>query len=236
MIAAVSLPTTVLAAAAVVPGASAGPLVHTGDPPEVTGFVVSRFGPLVLDAARRCLGDPSTEDHLVAGIGERTAVVLGTVFGDSTSLDVASQQLTSGKAPDPLLCYQAVPTSVLGKLCHDYAITGPVTCVAAELDPAGELLAVADLMLVDQQLERVLLVAVELAPTARVASLRDGPGLGAPAATDAAVCLLLGRPGARPPRTPAPPAEVPAGVGPLEPLLRLCLSYDARSSGAHADP
>lgn len=215
--------TRVLAASCVAPGHGGGvPGISTAEPPPVPGFVGSRFGPLLVDAVRRCLGEPGAD--LLAGRGARTALVLGTAFGDATSLDVAAEQLAAGRAPDPLLCYQAVPTAVMGQVSQNHGITGPLTCLAAAGDLTAELLDLADLMLAAGEADLVVLAGVELAPTARVARLAGS----ARPWRDAAVCLLLDRrdpdrpPGADLPG-PVPDVDAPAGFGPLGGLVSLAM-------------
>lgn len=204
--------------------------------PQVPGFVVSRFGPLVVAAARRCLGAPDADGNHVAGRGEHTAIVLASVFGDSTSLDVAAEQVAGGRLPDPLLAYQAVPTSILGVLSREYAITGPISCVSALHDLGGEMLAVADLLLNDADVDQVLAIAVELSPGARVEQVRhrlaaEGTPVDPPA-EDTAVCLLLRRADAggnhhsavlaTDGQAAADAGEVLEGLGVLRSLASLC--------------
>lgn len=137
------------------------------DLPGVPGFIISRFNPLVNEVARRCLSVPVVGD--VSGPG--TAVVLGTVFGDSTTSDTASINLVTGDVRNPLLFYQSVPTTILGNVAREYGITGPVICLSVRKDPAAELAALTDLLFLDNEIYRVLCIEVELATNPRTALL-----------------------------------------------------------------
>jgi hypothetical protein len=172
--------------------------VTSADPvPPVAGFVGSPFAPMLREAARRCLGEPDGE-HPAAGLGERTAILLASVYGDATTLDVAGEQLARGALLDPLLFHQTVPTAILGVLARDHGITGPIQCVSAPEDLEREALDMAGLLLADG-CEQVLLLLAELAPTERVRLLhpRQPPWTPVPGATgaDTVQALLLRRPG-----------------------------------------
>jgi len=142
------------------------------DVPAVAGFIESRFAPMLREVARRCLGGPGGPNNLVAGHGDRTAILLASVFGDSTTLDVAGEKLAAGTMLDPLLFHQTVPTAILGLIARDYDITGPITCFAAPGDLCRESLEMAELLLADEA-DQVLLVLVELAATERVRLVLD---------------------------------------------------------------
>lgn len=153
------------------------------DLPGVPGFVISRFNPLVNEVARRCLSIPGVGD--VSGPG--TAIVLGTIFGDSTTSDTASLNLVTGDVRNPLLFYQSVPTTILGNIARVYGITGPVICLSARKDPAAELAAVTDLLFLDSEIHRALCIEVELATNPRTALLSQQR------ATDVATATFLRR-------------------------------------------
>ncbi|MGC8923356.1 ketosynthase [Streptomyces sp. PG2] len=165
--------------------------------PRVTGFVTSRFSPLVHSVATECLGAPGSADDLVGAAGPRTGTVLATMFGDTVTLDTATRRLTEGQVHSPLLFFQSVTTSILGRLGQSYGITGPVECLSVARDGAGEALSAADLMLEQEDIDRVLLVGVELAANERATWIHrriagpDGPD---PLPDgDCAVALLLAR-------------------------------------------
>ncbi|UFQ17175.1 MULTISPECIES: ketosynthase [Streptomyces] len=188
-----------VAEALVVPsGIEAGPLaVEPSGTRRVPGFVESAFSPLVKAAVDRCLADVVDGDTL-GEPGARMGLVLVTFLGDTTTSDLGSRLLESGQVANPLLFYQSVPTTILGVIARDYAITGPTTCVALRGDVRSEALDLVDTVL-DDGMDQVLLIAVELEtaegrPLAAHARLaRDGEPLAAPSRTDAAVAFLFRR-------------------------------------------
>ncbi|MCC9706339.1 hypothetical protein E4N62_14300 [Streptomyces sp. MNU76] len=193
--------------------------------PRLPGFVESAFSPLVYEVAARCLtarprGDTSRSGEAESGEGSRTAVALASLMGDTTTADVASRRVVSGRVHNPLLFMQATANSVLGHLSREFGITGQMFSLSTLDDPATELLAMADLLLEDPELDRVLVVGVELGGGERWAAVhrelsadhgRPVPDLPASAAVAAAV--LLGRPGSGTPVT-IMPTETYAGESP----------------------
>ncbi|MGW2227080.1 ketosynthase [Streptomyces formicae] len=203
-------PTLAVAAAARVgPGASASEL------PAVPGFVASAFNPLVRETVRRCLGDPGADHPLVGPHPDTTAIVLATVAGDATTSDLASQKLVSGRVHNPLLFLQSVTTSILGHLTIEYGLTGPVSCLAADSGIGTEALDAAELLLLDDDIDQVLLIAAELAANPRTdaafAHVAASGGTGAPPGGDLAVALLLREADAE--KTTTSPAEPPCPQG-----------------------
>ncbi|QEU90687.1 beta-ketoacyl synthase N-terminal-like domain-containing protein [Streptomyces kanamyceticus] len=183
-------PTLAVAAAARVgPGATGAEL------PAVPGFIASAFNPLVRETVRRCLGEPGADNPLVGPHPDTTAVVLATVAGDATTSDLASQRLVSGRVHNPLLFLQSVTTSILGHLTIEYGLTGPVSCLAADSGVGAEALDAAELLLLDDDIDQVLLIAAELAANPRTgaafAHLAASGGTGLPPGGDLAVALLL---------------------------------------------
>ncbi|WP_408990604.1 beta-ketoacyl synthase N-terminal-like domain-containing protein [Streptomyces caniscabiei] len=163
--------------------------------PRLPGFVESAFSPLVYEVAARCLTERPA-DH------SRTAVVLASLMGDTTTADLASRRVVSGRVHNPLLFMQATPNSVLGHLSREFGITGQMFSVSTFDDPVTELLDMADLLLEDPELEQVLVVGVELgggerwAAVHRELSAEDGrPVPDLPASAALAAAVLLGRPG-----------------------------------------
>lgn len=130
--------------------------------PRLVGFIESDFAPLVHAAVRACVGEPRT-DHLLAGAGDRAALVLGSRRFDTVSLETSVEQVARGRV-SPILFYQVVPTAVLGLVARDYGITGAVSCVAATDDARAEVRAVAEVLLADGSADRVLALTVELGP------------------------------------------------------------------------
>jgi len=151
----------------------------------VPGFIESEFNPLVLQVAEHCLsGAP--------GDGARTAVVLGSFMGDTTTTDLASTLLISGQVNNPLLFMQATANSILGYLSREFKITGPFLALSATADLGSELLSAADLLLDDPELDHVLVIGVELTGKERTAAVYRELDLCLPA-EDLAVALLIDR-------------------------------------------
>ncbi|MEU5191589.1 hypothetical protein AB0G83_31255 [Streptomyces klenkii] len=124
--------------------------------------------------------------------------MLATMYGDAVTLDTATQWAVAGKRSNPLLFFQSVSTSILSHLTRRYGIHGPLTCISAVPDPAGDALKVADALLDDPELHQVLVIGVETKPNERVshvselAEAADGRGSRLPAG-DAAAAILLRR-------------------------------------------
>lgn len=163
--------------------------------PKLPGFVESAFSPLAYEVSRRCLTERP-------GDGARTAVALAGLTGDTTTADLASRRMVSGRVHNPLLFMQATANSVLGHTSREFGITGQMLSLSTLDDPLPELLAMADLLLEESELDRVLVLGVELGGGERVAAVhrelvagsgRPLPGL--PASAGLAAAVLLGRPG-----------------------------------------
>ncbi len=155
------------------------------DPSAVPGFIESAFNPLVYEVARRCL---------VArpGDGTRTALVLGSTIGDSTTTDLASTLMIGGQVSNPLLFMQATANAIMGYLSKEFGITGPLVALSALTDLGSALLDTADVLLDDGELDRVLVVGVELPGSDRTAAICRELELGRPV-EDLAVALLVDR-------------------------------------------
>ncbi|GLV77329.1 hypothetical protein [Streptomyces hygroscopicus] len=153
--------------------------------PPVAGFVESAFSPLVHQAVQRCL-------TARPGDGSRTAMVLASTMGDATTLDLGSRLLTGGQPHNPLLFMQSTANAVLGRLSREFAVTGPLLSLSTLADPAAELLATAELLLEDEELDRVVLIGVELTGTERTAAAHRTLRTGPPAA-DLAVAIVVDR-------------------------------------------
>ncbi|MDX3616425.1 hypothetical protein [Streptomyces europaeiscabiei] len=181
--------------------------------PRLPGFVESAFSPLAYEVAARCLterpgGGTSRSSEAESGGGSRTAVALASLMGDTTTADLASRRVVSGRVHNPLLFMQATANSVLGHISREFRITGQMFSLSVLDDPVTELLAMADLLLEDPELDRVLVVGVELGGGERLAAVhrelsadtgRPVPDL--PGSAALAVAVLLGRPGAGAPVT-----------------------------------
>jgi hypothetical protein len=191
--------------------------------PPVSGFVESTFSPLVYDAIRQCLAESPG-----AGEGARTALVLASTMGDAGTLDLGSQRLVAGKVSNPLLFMQSTPNAILGRLSIDFAISGPLVALSPLGDLAADLLDTADVLLADGEVDRVVLVGVELAGTERTAAAHRELGTRPPAA-DHAVAIVLDRgdPIPAPPDLSAP-SVLSASYGGLRGLVEIA----ARIRGA----
>lgn len=180
--------------------------------PRLSGFVESSFSPLAYEVSRQCLTERP-------GDGSRTAVALASLMGDTTTADLASRRMVSGRVHNPLLFMQATANSVLGYMSREFGITGQMFSLSTLDNPVTELLAMAELLLEDPGLDRVLVLGVELteigAPPAggRVAAVYrelaadtgrpvPAPSLPSPqpspqpSSAGLAVAVLLGRTGA----------------------------------------
>ncbi|MFC4465924.1 hypothetical protein ACFPH6_15565 [Streptomyces xiangluensis] len=187
--------------------------------PRLPGFVESAFSPLAYEVSRQCLTERP-------GDGSRTAVALATLMGDTTTADLASRRMVSGRVHNPLLFMQATANAVLGYMSQEFGITGQTFSLSTLADPVAELLAMADLLLEDPELDRVLVLGVELGGGERLAAAyrelaadsgRPVPDL--PETAGLAAAVLLGRPG----------GETPVSVRSAE-------AYDADDTGAAGHP
>jgi hypothetical protein len=200
-------------------------------PPPVPGFIESQFNPLVYAVVKQCLSSWGP------GEGAGTAIVLGSGLGDTTTADVASQNVAKGHVHNPLLFYQSVPTSILGYVTREFGITGPISCVAGG-ELSTSMLEMADLLLEDEAIHQVLVLGLELQLNPRTARVRElqGAGGGGERDADVAVGLLLRR-------VPAPhdgatlealqEAAADSGSPPfprnwsaVRDLVALCLAYE----------
>jgi hypothetical protein len=166
--------------------------------PKLPGFVESAFSPLAYEVSRQCLTERP-------GDGSRTAVALVSLMGDTTTADLASRRMVAGQVHNPLLFMQATANSVLGCVSREFGITGQMFSLSTLDDPVAELLAMADLLLEDPELDRVLVLGVELGGSERVAAAYRELSHAAddarlvppqPATAGLAAAALLSRPGA----------------------------------------
>ncbi len=127
-----------------------------GAPPELAGFVVSTFSPLVAEVAQRCLtraADGTAAEDPV------TAIVLASARGDVASAVHVAGAVDAGTRVGPLMFFQSVPNAVAGYLAARWRLTGPVVCVADPVDAV----AVARTLITDRDADRALVVVVEQA-------------------------------------------------------------------------
>uniref|UniRef100_A0AAU2A2R9 Beta-ketoacyl synthase N-terminal domain-containing protein n=1 Tax=Streptomyces sp. NBC_00093 TaxID=2975649 RepID=A0AAU2A2R9_9ACTN len=209
--------------------------------PKLPGFVESAFSPLAYEVAARCL-------TACPGDGDRTAVALVSLAGDTTTADLASSRMVSGRVHNPLLFMQATANSVLGHMSREFGITGQMFSLSTLADPLTELLAMAELLLEEPELDRVLVLGVELGGGERVAavhrelaaeyaeySARPVPVL--PASAGLAAAVLLGRPGdSGAPQVPVRPTATTTGrLGSIQTLFELAATHtETRESHTHA--
>jgi len=121
-------------------------------PPELAGFIVSTFSPLVAEVARRCL-ERAPEGSAT------TAVVLASALGDLASAVHVAGAVDAGTRVGPLMFFQSVPNAVAGYVAARSRLTGPVVCVADGTDAV----AVARTLILDADADRALVVLVEQA-------------------------------------------------------------------------
>jgi len=125
-------------------------------PGAVSGFIESSFNPMVYECVRR---------HVSSGAirrADRTAIVLGSAFGDATTADVASRNLIAGKSRNPLLFFQSVPNSIMGHLAREYGFTGMISCITYSGNALQSMLQLAELYFNDPEIEQIVLVATEV--------------------------------------------------------------------------
>ncbi|MGW3571710.1 hypothetical protein ACWDSL_48900 [Streptomyces sp. NPDC000941] len=191
--------------------------------PRLPGFVESSFSPLAYEVSRQCLTERP-------GDGSRTAVALASLMGDTTTADLASRRMVSGQVHNPLLFMQATANSVLGYTSREFGITGQTFSLSTLDDPVTELLAMADLLLEDPELDRVLVLGVELGGgERREAGVPPADGWARVADAYRELAVDSGRP-VPPPSTPAGLAAAvllgrPGGEAPVS--VRSAEAYDA---------
>jgi 3-oxoacyl-(acyl-carrier-protein) synthase len=141
----------------------AGPEDVPGALPQIAGFVVSAFNPLIAQAAERCLvahyGAPPADP----AVGTRTGVVLASVRGDTATADAVAAALAAGRRVPPLLFFQSNPNAVVGHVSARWGLAGPVACTSPAGDPLADGLAVAALLIEDGAADQVLVIAADLA-------------------------------------------------------------------------
>lgn len=125
--------------------------------PNVPGFVASPFINLTKHTQTACLATVAGLYPPPAPIG----VVLASVLGDTATADRASQAVAAGHVPQPLLFYQSVPVSVLGRVSIEFPLTGPLVSVTGGPDLCAGTVETAELLLRDGGVERVLVTYVD---------------------------------------------------------------------------
>jgi len=131
--------------------------------PGVAGFIVSSFNPLVVEVAGRVLGQVSDSAPLPPGMGEDTAVVVASAYGDAVSAHVVAAAVDAGQRVGPLMFFQSVPNAVAGYVAARWGLTGPVVAVSPADATASlaEGVEAARLLIADGDATRALVIAVE---------------------------------------------------------------------------
>jgi 3-oxoacyl-(acyl-carrier-protein) synthase len=128
--------------------------------PQVAGFVLSSFNPLIVAVADRCLrrwhGEPP------APRGRRTAVVVVSASGDLASAEHVARTVDASQRLGPLFFFQSVPNSIAGYVAARWELGGPVVCLCPTGDPMADGMAEAVLLMADGDADEALVVLVEL--------------------------------------------------------------------------
>ena len=139
----------------------AQPYGDGADLPQVPGFVLSSFNPLVADVAERCLRQRFGEPPLPADAGRSMAMILMSASGDLASAGHVARTVDAGRRVGPLLFFQSVPNSIAGHVAARWGLGGPVVCLCPVADPMAEGLAQAAVLIEDGDATAALVVLVE---------------------------------------------------------------------------
>jgi len=144
--------------------------------PQVPGFVLSSFNPLVAAAADRCLRRRFGDPPVPADVGERTAVIVVSGSGDAVSAEHVARAVDAGARVGPLFFFQSVPNSIAGHLAARWGLAGPVVCLCPTGDPMADGLAEAGLLIEDGDADRALVVLVEQSDVDESSAVLVGEG------------------------------------------------------------
>ncbi|MEV4412292.1 beta-ketoacyl synthase chain length factor [Catellatospora sp. NPDC049609] len=139
------------------------------EPPQLSGFVLSSFSPLVAEVARRCLTRVYGQPPADPARGGRTAVIISSCSGDAVTAAEVARAVDAGRRLGPLLFFQAVPNAVAGYVAARWELGGPVVSLSPEggADPVGESLAeglaLASLLIRDGDADEALVIVAEQA-------------------------------------------------------------------------
>ena len=147
--------------------------------PQIPGFVVSSFNPLVAEVAERCLRQVYGEPPVPPDAGRSLATVVVSASGDLASAQHVARTVDSGSRVGPLMFFQSVPNSIAGHVAARWGLGGPVVCLSPVGDPMADGLAQAALLIEDGDATAALVVLVEQSPVvdqqaAAAAVLVDG--------------------------------------------------------------
>ena len=146
------------------------------DVPQVPGFVLSSFNPLVAAVADRCLRRHFGEPPVPAPVGERTAVIVVSGSGDAVSAEHVARTVDAGARVGPLFFFQSVPNSIAGHVAARWGLAGPVVCLSPTGDPMAEGLAEASLLIEDGDADQALVVLVEQSDVDESSAVLVGEG------------------------------------------------------------
>ena len=156
--------------------------------PQVPGFIVSSFNPLVTVVANRCLGRRTDEAP------PRTALVLVSASGDRGTAQALQEAVRTGRRVPALLFFQSNPNAVLGHVAARHRLTGPLVClgpVPGGGKPGARALAEAELLLLDGDADEVLVITAEQGADS---SGGAAAGVTTDIATDTAEAVLVALP------------------------------------------
>ncbi|HEU5469110.1 MAG TPA: beta-ketoacyl synthase chain length factor [Actinophytocola sp.] len=129
--------------------------------PQVPGFVLSSFNPVIAAVADRCLRRRYGEPPAPRDDGSGTALVLVSASGDIASANHVARTVDDGGRVGPLFFFQSVPNSIAGYLAARWRLGGPVVCLCPTGDPRADGLAEAELLIADGDAAAALVVLVE---------------------------------------------------------------------------
>ncbi|MCZ8516859.1 hypothetical protein O9H85_31760 [Paenibacillus filicis] len=125
--------------------------------PIVPGFVKSNFSPLVYHNIKKLM------ETCTLNKGSRTAILLGSIFGDSITDDLSVCNSVQRQPLDPLLFAQSIPNAVLGFISRQFNMTGTFSCITS-MDPLlTVMLEMSELLLCSDDADQVVLTAAEIA-------------------------------------------------------------------------
>ena len=136
---------------------------HAASLTQIPGFVQSAFNPLVAAVAKRCL------ERSPESVPRRTALVLVSASGDVATARELADAVKTGRRVAPLLFFQSNPNAVLGHVASRHGLDGPVVCLGptpGDAEPRERAVAEAELLLLDDAADAVLVLLVEQGPDA----------------------------------------------------------------------
>jgi 3-oxoacyl-(acyl-carrier-protein) synthase len=139
-----------------------GPGDTVANLPQIAGFVMSDFNPLVAEIAERCLRSHYGAAPADPARGASTGVVLASVRGDVMTVAAVHSALAEGRRVPPLLFFQSNPNAVVGHVTARWGLHGPVVCTSPVGDPLADGVAVAALLIEDGAATEVLVIAADL--------------------------------------------------------------------------